>query len=59
MKYLSHIGALLLPHWISNYSSFLNIVFQHPVALLYHLYTFTVALNATIFTITLLHKIKN
>jgi hypothetical protein len=34
------------------------IVFQRPIALIYHLYTFTSFLYATLFTITPLHKIK-
>jgi hypothetical protein len=36
-----------------------NIVFQHPVALMYHLYRFTSILNATLYTITPLLKYKN
>jgi hypothetical protein len=39
----------------------LNIVFMLPVAFMFHLYTFTSVLNATLFTNTPLHKnrIKN
>jgi hypothetical protein len=36
-----------------------NIVFQHPIALMYHLYTFTSISNATLFTITPLLKNTN
>jgi hypothetical protein len=31
----------------------MDIVFQHSVALMYHLYTFTYVLNATLFTVAL------
>jgi hypothetical protein len=36
-----------------------NIVFQHPVALMSHLYRFTFILNATLYIITALFKYQN